>query len=70
MALWHGKFQSPLYGPDPCNTLYPDWDSWFDGTWPGVMDDTFLQMDMQRANMLYTKYQPKPFYRPLLPPAR
>jgi hypothetical protein len=66
MALWHGKFQSN----DPCNTLHRTWDDWFDATWAGILDDIILQGDMRRANMLYTRHQPKPFYRPLLSPAK
>lgn len=70
MAFWHRKFKEHPFNPDPCNTLYPDWDSWWDGVWPSVLDDIFLRIDMKNANMLYARHQPRPMYLPLLPPAR
>jgi hypothetical protein len=56
MALYHGKFTPSISGgSDPCNTLFKDWDHWWDVTWARLVDDILLRCGMERANMLYTR---------------
>lgn len=66
MALWHGKFETN----DPCNTLYRNWDEWSDAHWARLIADSKLLGDLWKANMLYTRFQPRYFHRLLLPPAQ
>ncbi len=68
MSLYHGKYRDPIYEPDPCNTLFTDWDAHNDWVITWMIDNIILREDMARANMLYTRHQPH-HCLPLLPPS-